>query len=128
MTMINSIDITIWNRAYSLPVEYEFYTEDILTKPQEKAIRSFTEHPEWLEDAKSQVEQYCFSEVMADENNEKTDNIFSYIKPDYVFVKRDKKNARVALMCKYRYDQEHGLAVVFSSEGKATVGIQDIIL
>ena len=31
-------------------------------------------------------------------------------------------------MCKYRYDEEHGLAVVFYSEGKVTVGDQDIIL
>ena len=31
-------------------------------------------------------------------------------------------------MCKYRYDPEHGLAVVFSHEGKVSVGIQDIIL
>ena len=31
-------------------------------------------------------------------------------------------------MCKYRYDEEHGLAVVFDSERKVTVGDQDIIL
>ena len=60
--------------------------------------------------------------------NIKKDNIFSYIKPDYLFVKRDDECPRVALMCKYRYEPENGLAIVYSSDGKAKVGIQDIIL
>ena len=58
----------------------------------------------------------------------KKDNIFSYVKPDYLFVKNETKYHKVALMCKYRYDEEHGLTVVFDSEGKVTVGDQDIIL
>ena len=31
-------------------------------------------------------------------------------------------------MCKYRYDIEHGLAVVFATDGSVTVGLQDFIL
>ena len=65
---------------------------------------------------------------MSDDENAKIDNIFSYIKPECLFVKRDKGNPKIAMMCKYRYDLEHGLAVVFSSDGEVTVGMQDIIL
>ena len=65
---------------------------------------------------------------MNDDENAKKDNIFSYIKPECLFVKRDKENPRIAMICKYRYDLEHGLAVVFSSDGEVTVGMQDIIL
>ncbi len=126
--MINSIKITIWEREYTLPVEYEYYDEDIITEAQEKALEKFTLHPKWLSEARSFVEEYCKDEVQADEENSKKDNIFSYIKPDYLFIKRDKRDARVALMCKYRYDMEHGLAVVFDSEGNISVGLQDIIL
>ena len=32
------------------------------------------------------------------------------------------------MMCKYKYDPEHGMAIVYSADGKVTVGIQDIIL
>ena len=65
---------------------------------------------------------------MNDDENPIKDNIFSYIKPECLFVKRDKESSRIAMMCKYRYDLEHGLAVVFSSDGEVTVGMQDIIL
>ena len=64
---------------------------------------------------------------LADNENNRKDNIFSYIKPEYLFVKRE-DHPRVALMCKYRYDMEHGLAVVFAADGGITVGTQDIIL
>ena len=67
-------------------------------------------------------------QVQEDADNQKKDNIFSYIKPDYLLIKRDAENPRVAMMCKYRYEPEHGLTVVFPHDGQIVVGIQDIIL
>ena len=72
-------------------------------------------------------ERFCREEVIADSENNKKDNIFSYIKPEYIFVKCE-DHPRVAIMCKYRYDIEHGLAVVFATDGSVTVGLQDFIL
>ncbi len=126
--MIETLEIIIWDREFTLPVEYDCYEDETVTKGQIKALKSFVTHKEWLTKAKKSTEDYCRKEVMADDENQKKGNIFSYIKPDYLFVKRDAANSRVALMCKYRYDMEHGLAIVFSSKGEITVGIQDIIL
>ena len=91
-------------------------------------MEDFESHLEWLQKARKQVEIYCKRDVEADDKNYKKDNIFSYIKPEYLFVKHDEVHPRVALMCKYRYDLEHGLAIVFSADGDVSVGIQDIIL
>ena len=85
-------------------------------------------HPEWIEQSKAKVECFCREQIENDENNLKKDNIFSYIKPEYLFVKNEKENTRVALMCKYKYDLEHGLAVVFFKDGNIIAGLQDIIL
>lgn len=126
--MTNTLKITIWERDFVLPVEFEYYDEEVETKEQLEALKKFDSHHEWITDAKGFVEKFCLEKVQEDEENLKKDNIFSYVKPEYVFVKRDKKNARVALMCKYRYDLEHGLAVVFASDGSVSVGLQDIIL
>ena len=38
------------------------------------------------------------------------------------------ENSKVAVMCNYKFDPEHGLAIIFTHEGKVTVGSQDIIL
>lgn len=125
--MINELNISIWERAFLLPVEYDCYDDEAVTDAQKSAVKTLTMHPEWIVSAKSQVERFCREEVIADSENNKKDNIFSYIKPDYLFVKRE-DYPRVALMCKYRYDMEHGLAVVFATDGSVTVGYQDFIL
>ena len=126
--MIESLETTIWGRKFTLPIEYDCYEGEEVTKAQIQALKNFRSHTEWIEKSRSIVEKYCREQVMSDEENTKKDNIFSYIKPECLFVKRDKENPRIAMMCKYRYDLEHGLAVVFSSDGEVTVGMQDIIL
>lgn len=125
--MIKSANMFIWGREFTIPVDYNCYPGETLLSEQIDAIKTFLGKPEWLEQAKILVEQFCKEQLMEDCENTKKDNIFSYIKPQGVFVKRE-KNPRIALMCKYRYDIEHGLAIVFSSTGKITVGPQDIIL
>ena len=126
--MIESLETTIWGRKFTLPVEYDCYEGEEVTKAQIQALKHFRSHTEWIEHSKTIVEDHCREQVMSDDENAKKDNIFSYIKPECLFVKRDKENPRIAMMCKYRYDLEHGLAVVFSSDGEVTVGMQDIIL
>ena len=126
--MINIIDIEIWGRCFSLEVEYDCYAGESVTKKQIKAFENFRQHPEWIEKAKMYVEDFFKTNVESDDENQKKDNIFSYIKPIGIFVKRDEEKSRIAIMCKYRYDQEHGLAIVFDKQGKVTVGLQDIIL
>lgn len=126
--MIDVLDIDLWGRSFSLRVEYDCYAGETISAEQEKAIQAFSCHGEWLDKAKIVVEKYCKESVSADNENTKKDNPFSYIKPEFIFVHRDKKCPRVLLVCKYRYDIEHGLAIVFSVDGEISVGPQDIIL
>ena len=123
-----TLTIKIWERDFTLPIEYDCYEGEDITEEQIEALKTFASHKNWIEASKGEVEAFCRDQVLEDEENQKKDNIFSYIKPDYIFVKRDEKNARVAIMCKYRYEPEHGLAIVFMADGEITVGIQDIIL
>lgn len=126
--MSKQIELEIWGREFSLHVDYDCYEGEEITEAQIQALKQFRTHTDRIEQSKSAVENYCKEQVMSDDENNKKDNIFSYIKPECLFVKRDKENPRIALMCKYRYDLEHGLAVVFSSDGEVAVGLQDIIL
>ncbi len=121
------MNIVIWERSFSLPIEYDCYDVETVTVAQKKAVKALTEQPDWIEKAKEHVMAFCREQVLADNENTKKDNVFSYIKPEYLFVKRE-EHPRVAIMCKYRYDMEHGVAVVFAADGSVTVGPQDIIL
>lgn len=126
--MTDVLNINLWGRNFPLPVEYDCYVGEMISDEQREALQAFSCHSEWLDKAKIVVEKYCKESVMADCENTKKDNPFSYIKPEFLFVHRDRKRPRVLLVCKYRYDPEHGLAVVFSADGDISVGPQDIIL
>ncbi len=120
--------ISIWGREFALPIEYDCYKGEKITQEQIMAVKNFASHKDWIEASKEDVEAFCKEQVLEDDENQNKENIFSYIKPEYFFIKRDEDNPRVAIMCNYRYDQEHGLAIVFSHEGEVTVGVQEVIL
>lgn len=125
--MIDKLSVSIWGRDFELPVNYNCYEGETVTEEQIQLLNKFIEHSEWIRKSKDIVENYCKQQVFDDEENQKKDNVFSYIKPMSVFVKHVKK-PRIALICKYRYDEEHGLAIVFDKEGNVTVGSEDFIL
>lgn len=126
--MIDSLELIIWERKLTIPIEYDCYKGESITDAQIADLENFISHMDRIEKAKKPVEDYCRKSVMEDDENHKKDNIFSYVKPECIFVKRDTDQPRIALMCKYRYDPEHGLAIVFSSDGSIEIGAQDIIL
>ena len=126
--MTKSINIEIWEREFSLDVEFDCYSDERVTQNQLDAFERFCNHHKWIDKSKKNVESFCKKAVENDDQNQNKDNIFSYVKPVGIFVKRDNDKPRVAIMCKYKYDPEHGLAVVFDHNGNVTVGLQDIIL
>ena len=56
------------------------------------------------------------------------ENIFKYVMPKSIFVPHTKKHRIAAIMCNYKFDMEHGIAVVFESGKLKKVGTQDIVL
>lgn len=126
--MIKAVDITIWGRDYVIPVEYDCYTAESVTKEQIIALNRFISHKEWLDDSKKALEDYCQEQVMKDDTVCQKHNVFNYVVPRLIFVKRNKKHGMIALMCDYKYDPEHGLALLFSSNGKTIIGSQDSVL
>jgi len=125
--LIKKIKINIWNRDFELPVEYDCFSNEKVTDSQINALNDFLKNKVLLDKAKLSIEEYCKKDLDEDKENKNKDNIFTYIIPNYIYVKRDEK-PRVAIMCKYKYDMEHGLAIVFYQNGKIEVGLQDIIL
>ena len=125
--MIKKVDMNIWGRDFDLKVEFDCYRGEKVTKSQEEALKKIVKNIDLINKSKKMLEKYCEKSVYADNENQKKDNVFSYIKPDYIFVKREDK-PRVAIMCKYKYDMEHGLAIVFEESGNITIELQDEIL
>lgn len=91
--MINNLNIEIWGRNYDLRVEYDCYDNETVTDAQLRAVEGLSAHPELISVSKEQVEDFCREQVQQDFENNKKDNVFSYIKPEYLFVKHEKIRA-----------------------------------
>ena len=121
------IRVNVWGKEFPLEIVFDCYKNEVVTEPQKKALAVFLEHPEWIASSKQDVVSFCKKRVFDFWGKHISDEVFDYIVPKEIYIKRDDDNHRVALMCDFKYDPEQGVAVVFSGDGKVTVGIQNII-
>ena len=77
--MIETLKLIIWDREFSLPIEYDCYKGEKVTKEQKAAEKNFAKHKDWIDASKSKVEEFCREQVLEDEDNQKKNNIFSYM-------------------------------------------------
>ena len=124
--MTNARALTIWGREFELPVKYPSTDNVQLIDQLDDSLDELLRNKKLIKKAKAAVEDYCKEKVLEDDENQKKDNIFSYILPQYIFVKEGTKGVKIALVCRYRYDEEHGLMIVFDSDGNYIIGGQDM--
>jgi hypothetical protein len=122
--MKRSLKISIWGKEFILPVEYDCYEGEKITETQKGSVNALLSHPEWIDKSKKSIVAYCKDRVMRDNKKD----IFSYLDPKYLFVKRDEQDPSIALMLDFSSDPEHGVAIVYKLNGDIKIGSQDIIL
>lgn len=119
------LSIKIWDRDFDLKVLYDCYAGEEVLEEQKDALKKFSSDKKMIEASKNSVEEYCLSQNKDEIGADAIDNIFKYVMPESIFVKRD---CRVALMCRYKFDAEHGIAVIFKKGKFIEVGSQDLVL
>lgn len=120
--------LNIWGREYEIPVLYECYDGQDVESSQQVAAQAFLSHPDVLQDV-GEVRAYIL-EHDRDSVDDNVDNIFRYVIPTSLFVTRTGKenDCLVALLCNYKFDPEHGLAVLYKNGEIYKIGQQDIVL
>lgn len=113
---MNEINAEIWGRRFELSVTYDCYHGENVTNTQIQAINLFTEKiTELTSSAKDKVLDFCASRC--EETIDPHGNIFRFLLPRTIYVKRSSNNERVvALLCDFRYDPEYMIAIVFRNE------------
>lgn len=115
--------VKIWGRQFSLGVYFDTYESDEITDIQTKALESFLSKSEEIFQSSKRIEQYCMKHNKKEIGNTIT-NIFKYVIPTTIFVKQDSKRV-VLLLCNYKFDEEHGIALQFENESLKSIGPQD---
>ncbi|MCI8663051.1 MAG: hypothetical protein HFG69_07325 [Hungatella sp.] len=123
---MNKIKVSIWGREFELYISYQNFPGEEVTQNQELTYGriSIVEFDESLDAVKQYVMKNDGSEVDGDS----IDNIFKYVMPKSILITRDEDVRVFAIMCNYKFDMEHGIAVVYQDEKYKAVGPQDLIL
>lgn len=125
---MNKQNIRIWGREFQMDVQFDCYTGEEVLESQREAAAALAATEPVIEAALEKVKAYCLSLNRQEIGADKIENIFKYVAPKYLYVPRTEGKHVVAIMCNYKFDQEHGIAVVFEDERFARIGKQEIIL
>lgn len=120
--------IEIWGRECNVDIIFQCYDGNEIEDYQEEAFDDFMEgFKETMDIVKNEIFKYCRGknpEEIAGEIN-----IFKFIKVQAILVKRDSEEShKIAIICKYKYDIENGIAVMIINNEVEEIGYQDIAL
>ncbi len=120
--------INIWGRTFELNVVYECYPGEEVLESQKEAFAMFEDNPKEIAESLEAVKEYVYKTNSGQLAGGDIENIFKYVMPKSIFVPHTKKHYIVAIMCNYKFDMEHGVAIVFEEGKLKTVGAEDIVL
>ena len=124
---MNKLTTKIWGKEIPLRIIFEQYNEDPVLSNQIQGLDCFVEEIDKLSEASlNALKNYCKSNDKS--TGENIDNIFAYVKPYAIYVSRNEDVHEIALLCNFKLDPEHGVALVFRNEKFCKVGPEDIIL
>ncbi|WP_458458737.1 DUF6985 domain-containing protein [Pseudobutyrivibrio sp.] len=124
---MSKIKLNIWDRNFELPMSVKTFKGKEPTDAQKEAVAKFEANTNMISAVQNEVEKYILAHGLKENGIDKVDNIFKYVIPKAIVVPKA-KNRVVGLICNFKFDEEHGLAVVFENEKFKKIGAQDIVL
>lgn len=126
--MLNEVTMNIWGRRFDVEVIFDCYKGEEVLDSQQEAYNKFIEVAETLLNSTlPSVKQYCLCVNRAEITEDTITNIFKYVKPKSLFIKRtDKGERKVSLLCAYRFNPDDGMAIVFKDERLLEIGTGNI--
>ena len=122
---MNKFDLQIWNREFSLYGVLQMYPGIEVTSKQIETLNSINGLN--LDKSLEGVKEYIFKKNGNDLLETEIKNIFRYVMPKQFYIPRN-PDGMLALMCNYRFDPEHGIAVIFIDGQFKKVCSQDEVL
>lgn len=118
--------INVWGRDFKLEIIFDVCKGEEILDNQYIALSEFLKNKDLLLNDSTPVKEFCIKD-RGEEVGKSIDNIFKYVIPASIYVKRETGKRVVALLCNYKFDLEHGIAIVFENEKIREIGDQDIV-
>lgn len=123
---MSKVKASIWGREFELSVSYQNFPGEEITENQRNTLAAITSVD--YDIAKNGVERYIRKFFSSELGNESLDNIFRFVMPKSVLITRTEDVRVFAIMCNFKLDMEHGIAVIYENEEFKAAGPQDLIL
>lgn len=124
---MNNVSMTIWGRMLNLSVVFDCYENEEVLPEQAEALDILIGSGA-IEESRTAVESYCLKMNQQDIGESSIANIFKYVMPYSLYVRRSASSDRyVGLVCRYRFNPEDGLVVLFKNEKICDIGTTDIL-
>lgn len=123
------MEFEVWGRVLPIKISYDCFEGEQITIVQKETYDQFICNKEQIfGEAFNKIKDYCMTEY-SEQITDNFENIFRYVKPKDVYIKRSVTGKRIAgLLCNFKFDMEHGLAAYIEDGHVTKIGPQDIIL
>ena len=123
---MSKVKVRIWNRDFELNVSYQNFPGEEITEDQQKSLAAvpFVAYSPARVGVESYIKKY-FNDMLGNDN---LDNIFRFVMPKSVLIPRTEGTCLFAIMCNFKFDMEHGIAIIFENGIFKAAGPQDLIL
>jgi hypothetical protein len=119
-------NVNVWGREFSLKIIFEVYKGEDILEIQKNALDSFVKAADVVLTSCEELKKYCL-ENDGERIDNSIDNIFKYVIPESLYIRRNEQERDVVLLCRYKFDEEHGIALFFENEELEHIGSQDDI-
>lgn len=116
--------MTIWGREFDIKIIFDVFSDEKILPEQVEALESFCNVMYDLLADSTEIEKYCIKNNRI-EIGDTVSNIFKYVIPTSLLVKRETRMHKVALLCDYKFDEEHGIALIYENEELVHISSQD---
>ena len=121
---MSKISAKIWGRDFILDLTFDEYAGYVSHEQLETA--AYVADGDILSDTAGDIIKYVRENSAGNDIGEK-DNIFRYVMPLYIYIPVS-DNGTAVVMCDFKFDIEHGIAVAFNKKGIISIGAQDSVL
>lgn len=134
---MTNMKLNVWGREFDLAIEFDLYEGEVISNVQKEALSEFVAknvnegevvRNSLLDESLDKLKAFCLDRNKEEIQGNTIENIFKYVIPQSLYVLRSEENRVVALMCAYKFDLEHGLAIVFENGCLKGIGSQDLVL
>lgn len=124
---MTKIEKSLWGRKLQLKISFDCLEGEEVTASQKRALNSLLDHWSGAEASLDAVKEYCEKNSGTQVQAKNIGNVFRYVVPRSLFVMREPEGC-VAMMCDFRFDLEHGMAIVLRNGKLDRITDQDGVM